>query len=57
MEFCRFLRIAHGSLRELETQFIIAERLNYISDHELAEVLDLAALVGKLVNGLIRAKR
>ena len=57
VEFCRFLRIAHGSLRELETQFMIAKRLDYISDAELVEALDLAALIGKLVNGLIRAKR
>jgi len=36
---------------------MIAKRLDYISDAELVEALDLAALVGKLVNGLIRAKR
>ena len=31
-EFIRFLYISLGSLSELETQVIICERLNYISD-------------------------
>ncbi|MDB5296543.1 MAG: ribosomal protein [Phycisphaerales bacterium] len=29
-EFARFLRIAHGSLREVETHALIAERLLYV---------------------------
>ena len=56
-EFVRFLRIAYGSLRELETQFMIAARLDYITQEKLAEVMDIAAVVGKLVNGLINANR
>ena len=56
-EFARFLNIAHGSLREIETQFMIARRLAYITDGQLAAVLDTAAEVGKLINGLLRAKR
>jgi four helix bundle protein len=30
-EFTHFLRIAHGSLRELETQLLIAQRLEYLN--------------------------
>lgn len=56
-EFSRFLRIAHGSLREVETQFMIAQRLTYISEQQLAALLELAADVGKLINGLLRAKK
>lgn len=56
-EFIRFLRIAHGSLRELETQFMIAQRLKYITEDQLEQVLELAALVGRLLNGLIKANR
>ena len=56
-EFSRFLRVAYGSLREVETQSMIAHRLAYIKEHQLAELLDLAAEVGKLINGLLRAKR
>ena len=29
-EFVHFLSIAHGSLREVETQILIARRLNYL---------------------------
>ena len=57
MEFCRFLRIAHGSLRELETQFLISERLKYLSAVQLEDVLQLAETVGRLLTGLIRSKR
>lgn len=31
-EFIRFLHISQGSLSELETQLLIAQRLNYIQD-------------------------
>lgn len=56
-EFSRFPCIAHGSLREVETQFMIARRLSYIGEQQLAGLLELASEVGRLVNGLLRAKR
>ena len=40
-EFVRFLSIAHGSCFELETQFIIANKLAYITDIELEDLLNL----------------
>ena len=51
-EFLRFLSIAHGSLRELETQTLIAERLCYIDTDSLDEVLLAADEVGRLITGL-----
>jgi four helix bundle protein len=51
-EFLRFLSIAHGSLRELETQTLIAERLSYIDTDSLDEVLLAANEVGRLITGL-----
>jgi four helix bundle protein len=51
-EFLRFLSIAHGSLRELETQTLIAERLCYIDADSLDEVLVAADEVGRLITGL-----
>jgi four helix bundle protein len=51
-EFIRFLSIAHGSLRELETQAIIAERLCYLKPERLARVLFACAEVGRLITGL-----
>lgn len=38
-EFARFVNISCGSLAELETQIILAERLDYISDEQL-KILD-----------------
>ena len=55
-ELLRFLRIAHGSLRELETQILIAQRLGYISVTDSAKSTEMAAEVGRLLNGLIRSK-
>ena len=52
-DFLRFLSVANGSLRELETQTLIAKRLTYISEEECSEILDLAAEVGRLRNGLV----
>ena len=54
-EFRRFLQISYGSLRELETQMIIAERLNYLQEPELNNIMKRA--VGRLINGLIRSLR
>lgn len=55
-ELVRFLRIAHGSLRESETQLLLAERLNYLTGVQVQPVLQLGEEVGRLVNGLIRSK-
>lgn len=54
-EFAQFLRVAHGSLRELETQVLIAQRLSYVDSREAASLLDVAAEVGRLITGLVRS--
>jgi four helix bundle protein len=51
-EFLNFLSIAHGSLRELETECLIAQRLNYTTEQTCSQVLALTAEVGRLLNGL-----
>src|SRR5260370_8983924 len=38
-EFARFLAISSGSLRELETHFLIAQRLAYISPTRVSPIL------------------
>ncbi len=50
-EFVQFLYIALGSLSELETQIIIAERLRYISNVE--SMINECSIIKKLLNGLI----
>jgi len=51
-EFLHHLAIAYGSLSEVETQLIIAKRLKYIGADQLKGLLDKAAEVGRLLNGL-----
>jgi four helix bundle protein len=51
-EFCRFLSIAHGSLREAETQIILARRLNYTDESTTSGLLESASEVGRLITGL-----
>lgn len=51
-QFLHYLSIAHGSLREVETQVLIAQRLTYLSDERTEQLLDLAGEVGRLINGL-----
>jgi four helix bundle protein len=51
-EFRRFLSISYGSLREVETQILIAKRLNYLNEAQTERLMNLAGEVGRLINGL-----
>jgi four helix bundle protein len=53
--FSNFLRIAKGSLQEVETQILIAERLQYISDVQALVFLDTSCEVARLIAGLLRS--
>src|SRR6476469_6709969 len=52
-DFLRHLSIAYGSLREVETQAMIARRLKYIPGANVELVMDRAGEVGRLLNGLM----
>ena len=52
-EYIHHLSIANGSLKELETHLLIAERLSYLENPELHPVLELTDEVGKMLNTLI----
>ena len=54
-EFLNSLSIAHGSVRELETQIMLAERLQFIDSKATKDILERAAEVGRLINGLANA--
>src|SRR5438067_5124089 len=54
-EFLHHLSIAYGSLREVETQILIAGRLFYLAQEEVNHLLDLSAEVGRLINGLYQS--
>jgi len=51
-EFLQFLSIANGSLREVETQLIIAERIGYLSHEQLDALQPQIDTVGRLLTGL-----
>jgi four helix bundle protein len=54
-EFQHFLSIARGSLYEVITQLLIAQRLKYITKEQLQPANGLSDEVGKLINGLINS--
>jgi len=56
-DFLHFLSIANGSLKETETQVLIAQRLHYINEQETSEAVNLTTEVGKLIHGLINSLR
>ncbi len=51
-EFMRFLLIANGSVKELETEVIIAERLRFLPDGEAKVILGAAEEIGRMLGGL-----
>jgi len=51
--YLQFCLIAHGSLREVETQVRIARRLGYIDDGRLTELLRQCDDTGRPLRGLI----
>lgn len=49
-----FVKIARGSLYELETQLLIALRIGYVKDEDLLEdILNSIAEEGKMINSFI----
>jgi four helix bundle protein len=54
-EFVHYLRHSRGSLAELETQIQIAQRRNYLSDTQAAELLKQTDEVGRILSGLINS--
>ena len=56
-EYVRFLSIANGSLKELETQILIARRLAFITNVDCEPILRQAAEVGRMLTVLRRKLR
>lgn len=52
-EFHHFLTQARGSLAELETQLQLAHELGYLEMREAKNLLEGAAELGRILNGLI----
>ncbi|KAB2712855.1 four helix bundle protein [Brucella intermedia] len=50
----QFLRIAQGSLKEMETHLLIAERLGFMQNETINSMLVKSESIGKLLRLLIR---
>jgi four helix bundle protein len=56
-QFLHMLAVSYGSLRELETQAILAERLQLVTEDDGRQVIEECAEVGRLLNGLMKSLR
>ena len=56
-EYMLFLRIARGSLLELETHLIVAQKLGYLKPEKLKKFSDETEEIGRMLNGLIASLR
>lgn len=54
-EFIQFLKIARGSLAEVETQIIVAGDLQYVDMTSVDEISKEIEEIGKMINGLINS--
>ncbi|PIG92073.1 four helix bundle protein [Gloeocapsopsis sp. IPPAS B-1203] len=54
-EYLQFLSVALGSLAELETQLILAERLSYLDIQDLQTVLSKTDEISRMIRGLQKA--
>lgn len=53
--FIQFLRIAQGSLKELETRLILSEKVGLLVEKELVRLLNKAEEIGKMLRSMIRS--
>lgn len=55
-EFVQFLYIALGSASEVETQLLIAKRLNYVQniDNEINQITKIRKMTNALINSIRR---
>lgn len=53
--FIHFLRVSQGSVKELETHLIIAQRLELTSSSDAESLLGRCDELGKMLRGLIRS--
>ena len=56
-DYLHHLSIAKGSLMELETHLIVANRLTFVTQKDLDRTLEKTAEVGRMLEGLARKLR
>jgi four helix bundle protein len=53
-EYIQFLRIAQGSLKELETHLILSHEVEICPEHQIRPLLQQAEELGRMLRALIR---
>jgi four helix bundle protein len=53
--FIQFLRVAQGSLKELETHLVICGRVGLMPDADTARLLTKADEIGRMLRSMIRS--
>ncbi|HYX28983.1 MAG TPA: four helix bundle protein [Pyrinomonadaceae bacterium] len=53
-EYVQFLMVAQGSLKELETHFIVSEKLSYLTAAQTERLLSQTEELGRMLGALIR---
>jgi four helix bundle protein len=53
--FIQFLRVAQGSLKELETLVLLSQRVGLLGDDASGQALDRTQRIGRMLTGLIRS--
>ena len=53
--YVQFLRIAQGSIKELETHLLLAARIELIGEKAIEPVMSQCETVGKMLRGLIKS--
>lgn len=56
-EYLYFLRIAKGSIAELETQILLCQRIKYMTQEQTMTALNLVERVAKMISALGKALR
>jgi four helix bundle protein len=51
----QFLRVAQGSVKELETHALIAQRVEILAEADATSLLSMTEVVGKMLRALIRS--
>ena len=53
-DFVQFLRVAHGSLAELETQLIISHKMGFCDDTNVRSTQELITEISKMLHAMIK---
>jgi four helix bundle protein len=54
-DYIHFLGMAYGSVKEVETQVLIAERLQYIDPNSSVQLIQMTTEVARLLSGLMNS--